>query len=188
MMQDPKPERRTKEQLPKCKVNTCLRRGNFQNGICDKCTTVLNKVSKRNKPLRKQGKSSWSKAFRECKASFQKLRRLQEMDNNGVCKCVNGEYRHWNRCQGGHYIPAKNINTCFEPMNVHPQSGHKNRDMDNPIVNNEYREYMVNRYGLEAVQDLEIRSKQSKHYSAIELIEMKKDYDKQIFDIMKMIK
>ena len=47
---------------------------------------------------------------------------------------------------------------------------------------------MVNRYGLEAVQDLEIRSKQSKHYSAIELIEMKKEYDKQIFDIMKMIK
>jgi len=173
--------------LPKCKVNNCTRKGEFENGICDKCKTILNNVPKRNKPIRKESHGNWSKAFRECKASFQKLRRLQEMDNKGVCKCVNGEYRHWNRCQGGHFYPAKNISTCFEPMNVHPQTGHCNRDMDNPIVNNQYREYMVNRYGLEAVQDLEIRSKQTKKYSAIELIEMKKDYDKQIFDILKKL-
>ncbi len=187
-MTNPDPKKiHQKQVLPKCKVNNCTRKGNFENGICDKCKTVLNKVSKRNKPIRKESQGNWSKAFRECKASFQKLRRLQEMDNKGICKCVNGEYRHWNRCQGGHWIPAKNISTCFEPMNVHPQTGHCNRDMDNPIVNNQYREYMVNRYGLESVQDLEIRSKQTKKYSVIELIEMKKDYDKQIFDILKKL-
>ena len=156
MTADPKKFHQKKE-LPKCKVNNCTKNGIFVKGICPKCTVTLNKVSKRNKPLKKLSDSGWSKAFRECKISFQKLRRLQEMDENGVCKCVNGEYRHWNKCQGGHFIPAKEKSTCFDEMNVHPQSGHKNRDMDNPIVNNEYREFMVNRYGLEAVQELEIR-------------------------------
>jgi len=187
MKSDLKPIR-VKPDLPKCRVNGCTKKGNFLNGICDKCKVILNKVSKRNKPIRKQSPRSWSKALREAKASFQKLRRLQEMDQNGICLCVNGEYRHWTKAQGGHWIPGKNLSTCFESMNVHPQAGHKNADMDNPIISAEYTAYMIARYGAEEVEKLVQRSKQTKKYSTFELIWMKKEYDNQVLEILKTIK
>jgi len=177
-----------KKELPKCKVNSCLKRGNFENGICPKCTTTLNKVSKRNKPLKKQSDSGWSKAFRECKTSFQKLRRLQEMDENGICKCVNGELKHWTKCDSGHWLPAQYKSTCFESMNVHPQSKVKNMNMNDPVVSGEYTAYMINRYGADEVEKLIQRSKQTRKYSTFELMTMKIDFDNQINEILKTIK
>lgn len=184
MIGDPKPEKKTQTKA-KCKVNNCLRVGDFLNGICEKCFKKMQtNTKKKPKPLKKQSNNPWSKAFRDAKSSFQRLRRVQEMDQNGICRCVNGEYRHWTKAQGGHWIPAKILSTCFESMNVHPQSGLKNRDMDNPIVSAEYTEYMLNRYGKDEVEKLILRSKQIKKYTTFELIEMKKGYDHLIRKIL----
>lgn len=164
---------RSKKIKTKCKVNGCLT--NTEEGICKKCSKSLN-----SKKLKRKSELSYPKALREAKASFQKLRRLQEADKNGVCKCVNGEYRRWDKCDGGHYIPAIKLYTCFNPMNVNPQSGYANMSMNNPTVAMEYREYLIDKHGLEAVERLEKEQYIQKKYSVFELQQMKAEYDRLI--------
>ena len=185
MRPDPKPEKRTKE-VNKCRVNGCFKEAD-ENGICSKCRVKINKSFKREKKsIKRESSGTWAKALRRAKAAFQKLRRLEEADDKGICLCVNGEYRHWTKCQGGHYIPAKNLSTCFERMNVHPQTGIKNRDMDNPIVAGEYTQYMIDRYGEKAVQELYVRSKQTKKYTADELNLMAQAWELKIEKLKKI--
>lgn len=171
----------------RCRVTGCLKHGNFENGICEKCKVKINKsFKKQSKPIKKESPNQWSRALRRAKTAFQKLRRLEESDDKGICLCVNGEYRHWTKAQGGHYIPAKNLSTCFEKMNVHPQTGIKNRDMDNPIVSGEYTQYMIKRYGEEAVEQLYIRSKRTIKYTSIELTLMSEKWEKEIERLKKI--
>lgn len=121
----------------------------------------------------------------KAKAAFQKLRRIEEADDQGICRCVNGEYRHWDKCDGGHFIPAERLATCFENMNVHPQAKSSNQRMHNPIINNGYREYMNKRYGKDEVEKLELRSHRNAKYSTFELIEMAAEYEKKIKKLLR---
>lgn len=184
MAADPK-QFHTKKELPKCKVNSCLKRGNFENGICPKCTVTLNKVSKRNKPLKKQSDSGWSKAFRECKISFQLLRRIQEANNEGMVTCVHGKRMHYTKCDSGHYMPAQYKYTCFNPLNVWPQEKNKNMDMQNPVTVLEYRSYLIEKIGLIEVERLEQTYRIERKYSAFELVEMSKLFRSEIDAIKK---
>jgi len=173
MIPDPKPIHQKKD-LPKCKVNSCTRKGEFENGICDKCKTILNKVPKRNKPIRKQSPANWSKAFREAKRDFQLLRRLQEADNNGMVNCVHGRKAHYKQVDAGHYLPSHYKNTCFNPLNVWPQEKNKNLDMGNPVTAMEYRSFLIKKIGLGEVEKLEQTYKMERKFAAFELVEMSK--------------
>jgi hypothetical protein len=63
---------------------------------------------------------------------------------------------------------------------VNPQTGWRNKEMDNPIVNNSYREYMIKKYGAEKVKFLEMLSQHPMKFSTWELVEMKRNFDAQI--------
>lgn len=135
------------------------------------------------KPIKKESSRNYSKALREAKRSFQLLRRLQEADENGIVRCVHGAIRNYKGVDGGHYLPSHKLFTCFIPDNVWPQEKYKNLDMMNPVTVLEYRNWLIQKVGLERVEWLEMASKLNIKYSTFELIEMKKNYDNEIAKI-----
>lgn len=183
MNPDPK-QIHQKKDLTKCKVNGCLKKGDFKNGICDKCFKSIQKKNKeRKRPVKKVSDNSYPKLFKDAKRLFQLLRRIQEADNNGYCVEVHGRSLHYKSCDAGHYMPATYLNTCFDAMNVHPQAKNKNLNMNDPLVIFEYRSFLVKKYGVGEVEKLEIRAKQIKKYSTFELEMMCKDFEKEILKI-----
>lgn len=161
-----------------------------EKGLCAKCTKMLNsgtaKRKKAAKPIKKESSRNYSKALREAKQSFQLLRRLQEADDKGIVKCVHGSYRNYKGCDSGHYLPATKLFTCFNPLNVWPQEKHKNMDMMNPVTVMEYRKFLIDKIGLDQVEWLESVANLPIKYSTFELVEMKREFDKQIAEIKKI--
>ena len=169
----------------KCSNNNCLRTVT-ERGLCKKCTDLINSgVRKRKaaKPIKKESSRNYSKALREAKRSFQLLRRLQEADDKGMVKCIGGSYRHYTKCDGSHYIPAERLFTCFIPDNVNCHEKFLNLTMHNPVVSMQYRNWLIEKVGLQRVEWLEMASHLTIKYSTFELIEMKKQYDKEIAEI-----
>lgn len=177
----PDPKKAHKKQMePKCMVNGCFRKTGLVNGICAKCRKRLN-----SKPSsKKESTREWPKYLKLAKQTFQKLRRIQEADNNGYCKCVDGSYRHWKSCDAGHYIPAKNLATCFDPTNVHPQTKTDNLNMDNPIISNKYTEFMLKKYGQDHINTLTIKSKQVAKFTVTEFKILIDLWENQIKELM----
>lgn len=53
---------------------------------------------------------------------FQLLRRLQEMDADGVVTCISCDKKIlWCECDGGHYVPRQYVATFLNSANVQPQ-------------------------------------------------------------------
>ena len=170
----------------KCRSNQCLRYGIFENnGICEKCTKLMNQGFKPKKAIKKESDRSYPKAFKEAKAAFQLLRRLQEADINGIVKCIHGSYKHYSKVDGGHFYPAMYKNTCFNSFNVWPQEKSKNLDMMNPETVNEYKEFLIKKIGVQEFIALTDSYKLPKKYSTFELIEMTRYYRSEIDRIKK---
>ena len=169
----------------KCRSNQCLRVGEFESGICDKCQNLIKQGFKKRKPIKKNSDLSFPKAFKEAKQTFQLLRRVQEADTNGMVKCVHGSIKHYTRCDSGHFYPAMYKNTCFNHLNVHPQEKTKNMDMMNPATVLEYRNFLINKIGIHELERLESIYKLPKKYSSFELIEMTKAWKAEIEQIKK---
>ena len=87
-------------------------------------------------------------------ANFQKLRRLEEANNEGYVSCISCGVRiPWQEAQGGHYIPRANRATEIEHDNVWPQCQRCNGFLNgNPIP---YRRNLVKRIGEARVKRIE---------------------------------
>lgn len=166
-----------------------MRSGEWQSGICPRCEDLIKKgfaaKKKRFKPLKKESGNTYPKAFKNAKAVFQKLRRIEESDENGNCREVHGKIGHWTTFDGGHYIPSYNLFTCFIPENVWPQQKIKNMQMMNPVTVLEYREFLINKIGIEKVIWLESVHRLPIKYSAIELNMMSDEWQKKIDRLLK---
>lgn len=171
----------------KCRVNGCCQKGEFENGICPKCVKKL-KSTKKRKPVSKKSSRNYPKLLRKAKELFQKLRRLQEADDNGIVKCVHGGVMHYTKCDGGHYYPAHYLKTCFDPKNVHPQEKRKNMDMHNPETQREYREFLIKKIGLKEVENLDQTYRMPCKLSTIELEAMIDYYGNEIEKELKRLK
>ena len=185
----------------KCNSNSCMRVVTVKGEICPSCQIKMatKKSIQKKEPKPKQGKlfefeltekqkerKLNHKLFKRTLTEFQRLRRLQESDKNGYCKCVNGEMKHWKACDGGHYFSSGDCrNTAFNPMNVHPQSKIKNFTMGTGFVADEYKSYLIKRYGKEAFERLEIQARIPKKWSNFELIQMRKEYNRQYLELLK---
>ncbi len=170
----------------KCRSNQCLRVGEFLNGICPKCQNLIKQGFKKRKPIKKNSDLSFPKAFKEAKQTFQLLRRVQEADTNGMVKTVHGGIKHYTKVDAGHYLPAYYKNTCFNQFNVWCQEKNKNMDMQNPMTVLEYRNFLINKIGINELERLESIYKLPKKYSAFELIEMTKAWKVEIEQIKKV--
>lgn len=161
----------------KCRNNQCLRMGEWQNGLCNKCTLLIQKgftarkreAKKKKMTLKRESQNAYPNALKRAKAAFQRLRRIQEADENGIVKCVHGSVRKWEHVQGGHYFPSFYLYTCFHPDNVWPQEAIKNYDMQNPETQNEYRNFLLQKIGAERLAFLETHYRLPIKYSTIEL-------------------
>ncbi len=179
---DPKVISTSKKNKVKCSVTSCLKTGVFKNGICDKCTLRLSKQKEtRRTVIKKESDALNSTLFRKAKQLFQLLIRMRAADKNGYCIDVHGVRAHYKKLDGGHYIPADRKSTCFVEMNVHPQNRDANFKMnESQVIKDQYKAYLVNRYGQQAVDELIILGNTTRNYSCNELEDMIQAYTTEI--------
>ncbi len=86
--------------------------------------------------------------------NFQRLRRLEESNIDGLERCIScGKVLNWKEMQGGHYISRRVEATCIEPDNVWPQCSSCNCYKAGNYPN--YRINLVRRIGEARVKRLE---------------------------------
>ena len=87
-------------------------------------------------------------------ALFQKLRRIEEANEDGYVYCIScGKLMHWKEAQGGHYIPRANRATELGHDNVWPQCQQCNGYLKGNPINYRYR--LVRKIGEDRVKRIE---------------------------------
>lgn len=112
---------------------------------------------------------------------LQLLRRMQEADEDGYCKCITcGDYRHYKEMHGGHFIERGKMSTKLDPMNIWPQCPGCNMfGMKKASVVLEYAKALNDRFpGL--ADDLKRKSNEPKKYTRLELEELLNEIESQI--------
>ncbi len=173
---------RPKKEVKICRICHLSKSQLNDNSICGTCVRSWkrNKQKPKKQAIRKESQNNYPKALKEAKASFQRLRRIQEADENGFVTCVHGKIMHWTKADGGHHYPGHYLFTCFNPLNVWPQEKNKNLDMQNPSTVMEYRNFLTSKIGIEKLEWLESVYRLPVKFSTFELVEMKKEYDRLI--------
>ena len=105
---------------------------------------------------------SYGRLVDEIAKKLQKIVRLKAADENGMVKCwTSGEVRHWKEMQGGHFISRKHQRTKIMEENIHPQTPSQNLyGMKDSLTVLNYRREMVEFYGKNFVEWLELEAKQ----------------------------
>jgi len=85
---------------------------------------------------------------------FQRLVRLANADDTGMCECIScGVRQPWNMMDSGHFVSRNNKATILEPSNVNPQCKSCNQHKSGNTA--EYRKRLVEKVGLAEVERLE---------------------------------
>ena len=108
---------------------------------------------------------------------LQRYVRLKASDDNGYCQCVScGRVAHYAKMDGGHYYSRRHIRLkCFEE-NVHPQCKRCNMLMNDPVINDAYKEFMVDMYGERRVKAMKkITYLPRKKFNRDEVIEFQRN-------------
>lgn len=102
---------------------------------------------------------------------LQRIRRIEEADENGYCACVScGKVDHWKELEGGHWIPRTKTATKITPENINPQChscNHFRKEEAAPA----YALWMIERHGKEYCDILQSYSKQTIKRSRNELLD-----------------
>lgn len=107
---------------------------------------------------------------------FSEWVRRSHANSHGLCKCVTCfNFHHWKEMDCGHYLSRENMSTRWDEKNVAPQCFHCNRLEDGRP--DEFRDYLVLKYGEDEVLELEARSRSTLKYFRWEL-EAKIEYYK----------
>ena len=113
-------------------------------------------------------KKTLRKQVDDLAVAMQRLVRLKEaVQNDGYCTCVTCFQAgrpatvHWKKCGGGHYISRNHQATKVMEENIHPQCKGCNlrSGKGDTLINVDYRKWMVDFYGEEFVQELEIMAR-----------------------------
>ena len=85
---------------------------------------------------------------------FQKMRRLEESNNDGIARCIScGAFHHYKMGDGGHFIPRQHKGTRYERMNVYFQCKHCNKWLHGNHA--KYRDGLIKKIGRDGVEELE---------------------------------
>lgn len=108
---------------------------------------------------------------------FSLYRRRVDADDCGTACCIScGVPKHWSEGDCGHYISRSYASVKYEPMNNHfqckPCNGFREGNKD------EYRKALIDKYGLEAVEELEQKKHQPYKTNRIEVLELVEKYKK----------
>lgn len=123
--------------------------------------------------------------------TLQKLVRLKAADDNGYCTCVTcGAIDKWSSMDGGHFI-AKGCSSYWALVeeNIHPQCrGCNGFGMKYGTAANQYTLYMIDTYGREFVEDMELKKKDQVKYYKKDYELMVKEWTAQIKELLDRIK
>ena len=138
-------------------------------------------MKKPSKKSKRKPKST-AKIIDECAVLMQKLVRLKAADSNGFCTCVtSGVKKHWKEMQGGHFIERGKLGTKLMEENIHPQTPYENQyGMQRATTVLKYRQYMVDMYGEDFVEEMLEMSRQVKKYTRAEALEIHADLKIQV--------
>jgi hypothetical protein len=102
-------------------------------------------------------------------ALLQKLVRMKAADTDGIAQCVTcGVRKHWKELQGGHFISRVKTAHKLLEENIHPQCQRCNGPLrGNPIP---YSLYMIDTYGREFVDELEMTKNNGIKYCRADLL------------------
>ena len=101
--------------------------------------------------MSKQHDLTWWK--KEAKKTFQLYVRLRDADSFGYCTCVTcGRRNHYKKMNGGHFIPAEWLSTCFIEHNCHAQCVYCNKGLQGNT--DAYFIFMEKKYGRGTVDQL----------------------------------
>ncbi len=118
----------------------------------------------------------------ECATLLQRLVRLEDADDQGYVKCVTcDKVLHFSEAQGGHFIGRSRSATKLDIRNINSQcAGCNCFGMKQTHYILKYRTYMVDRYGQEAVDELEGLAWKTHKHDRAELEQMKIDLAERI--------
>lgn len=124
--------------------------------------------------MKKKKLKSIGSLIKQASTLAQLYARLKDSDSNGMTACVTcGKIDHYKQMQGGHFIERGKASTRLDQINIHSQDAWCNQwGMKRVSVVLKYRNYLVSRYGEQAVIDLEERSKQVHKWNRVELEEL----------------
>lgn len=119
------------------------------------------------------------------KAKINKLDRLfsqyirRRDTSDGFGRCITcGTIIHYDTCDAGHYISRAYFGTRWNELNVHAQCRSCNRYLDgNGKI---YRQILIKRYGLSAVETMERRRHDVVHLNESGIDELIKHYQQKI--------
>lgn len=111
----------------------------------------------------------------------QRYVRLKAADDNGYCNCIDGcgGREFWSNMQGGHFFPRTKKATILLEENIHPQMPGCNKRMGHgdTSITLDYRRAMIEMYGIEFLNELEVLSKTVKKFTNDELFEELKKFE-----------
>lgn len=143
------------------KPKTPLKRTPIKPQIRD--TTKVRKPKTKKAPTRKQ-------IVKKLDDTFSLYIRQKTADEFGMVQCVtSGEIGHWKTMHAGHFYTRGRYPTRWDETNVHVQSVRSNIFLKGDYIN--YTRYMIDRYGREYVDELEIKSLSGTKFTNAELLE-----------------
>jgi len=103
----------------------------------------------------------------------QYIRQSKSVDGIGTCVTC-GTPKPWKEMQNGHFYSRGRYGTRWDETNCHIQDAACNVFLKGNYIN--YTRYMIDKYGREYVDELEIKSKLSTKITTVELQEMINHY------------
>lgn len=115
---------------------------------------------------------------------FSEFSRLKDADRHGMVKCCScGTPKNWKEVDAGHYISRTHWAVRYNEKNVHAQcKGCNAFKQGNPVP---YREYLVNRYGLDEVLKLEYGRNMQTKFNRFELMYKITEYKEKVKKLKK---
>ena len=127
---------------------------------------------------------TYNRLLRKAKSAIQKWARMRDADANGIIRCCCcGQWRNWKNSDGAHFIPATYLSTCFSEININACCLSCNRFKEGNRT--PYRLFMIDKYGLMAITELEQRQHLRIKYHAFELEAIAKLYTDKLAEFSK---
>lgn len=149
--------RSCKLELPSIKDSLPIEKGGFCSFDCKKKYKPKAKDKKPKAKVR-----SLARLLDDAAVLCQRMVKLKAADSGGNCSCVTcGIVRPWHQMQGGHFIERGKKATKIDETNIHPQCPQCNQwGMKSTTTVLAYRQFMLEMYGEDYLDELLLRSKQ----------------------------
>ncbi len=135
---------------------------------------------KRGKPPNKRSKSPKAKMKVKAWTQYSIFIRQRDADADGIVACVTcGDLKHWKQGDAGHFLGGRTNANLFEERGVHFQCKPCNGGFKQKIhinIPEAYKQYIIERYGESAVDELVARRKETVQYTIKDFEEIYEKY------------